>query len=73
MRTLISNPDAYNDPPRPFFEHIVALRDCVIGSFTAWACCVVVAGVFSPQIMAWIKAPAPDREPVLAAAMAGAA
>jgi len=65
MRTLISNPDAYNDPPRPFFEHIVALRGCVIGSFTAWACCVVVAGVFSPHILAWIKAPAASSEGML--------
>lgn len=58
MRPLIKNPDEYNDPPRPFFEHIVALRACLIRAVSAWAVCCVFVGVFSPCVLAWLKAPA---------------
>ncbi|MGN0852344.1 MAG: twin-arginine translocase subunit TatC [Kiritimatiellia bacterium] len=58
MPPLIKNPDAYDDPPRPFFEHIVALRACLINAVLAWAVCCLIAGVFSPKIMAWLQAPA---------------
>ena len=58
MGELIKNPDEYNDPPRPFFEHIVALRSCLISAVLSWAICCVVVGVFSPTVLAWLKAPA---------------
>ena len=58
MGELIKNPDEYNDPPRPFFEHIVALRSCLINAVIAWVTCCIVVGVFSPTVLAWIKAPA---------------
>ena len=58
MRPLIKNPDEYNDPPRPFFEHIVALRACLIHSVLAWAICCIVVGVFSPLVLSWLTAPA---------------
>ena len=58
LRPLIKNPDEYNDPPRPFFEHIVALRACLIHAVLAWAVCCIVVGVFSPLVLAWLKAPA---------------
>ena len=58
MRPLIKNPDEYNDPPRPFFELIVALRACLIHAVLAWAVCCIVVGVFSPLVLAWLKAPA---------------
>ena len=58
MRPLIKNPDEYNDPPRPFFEHIVALRACLIQAVLAWVVCCIVVGVFSPLVLAWLKAPA---------------
>ena len=58
MRPLIKNPDEYNDPPRPFFEHIVALRACLIHAVLAWVVCCIVVGVFSPLVLAWLKAPA---------------
>lgn len=50
--------DVRNDPPRPFFEHLCALRDCVIGMATSWVVCAIIAGVFAPQILDWIKEPA---------------
>ena len=55
---LISNPDEYNDPPRPFFEHIVALRSCLINAVIAWTICCVIVGVCSPYVMKWLQAPA---------------
>ena len=58
MRQIIKNPDEYNDPPRPFLEHIVALRACLINAVLSWACCCLVVGVFSPRVMSWLKAPA---------------
>ncbi len=58
MRPLITNPDEYNDPPRPFLEHIVALRACLINSVLAWAVCCIVVGIFSPLVLGWLKAPA---------------
>ena len=58
IREILDNPDAVNDPPRPFFEHIVALRDCLMNAAISWVVCCVVAGVFSPQILDWLKSPA---------------
>ena len=58
MGTIIKNPDEYNDPPRPFFEHIVALRSCLINAVLSWALCCIVVGVFSPTVLSWLKAPA---------------
>lgn len=55
---LINNPDEYNDPPRPFFEHIVALRSCLMSAAIAWVTCCIVAGVFSPCVLDWLKSPA---------------
>ena len=58
MVEFIKNPDEYNDPTRPFFEHIVALRSCLINAVLSWATCCIVVGVFSPTVLAWLKAPA---------------
>ena len=58
IREILKNPDAVNDPPRPFFEHIVALRTCLIQAVSSWTLCCVVAAVFSPRVLTWLKAPA---------------
>lgn len=55
--SLIKNPDERNDPPRPLMEHFCALRDMLIFMATSWAVCFLIAVVFSPQIMSWLKAP----------------
>ena len=62
---LISNPDERNDPPRPLLEHLMALRDMLVFAAVSWAICVVVACVFSPQILAWLKSPAAESEEML--------
>lgn len=55
---VLKNPDESNDPPRPFMEHLIALRECLINAMIAWTICCVVAGVFSPSVMEWLQAPA---------------
>lgn len=63
--SLIKNPDERNDPPRPLLEHLSALRDMLVFASVSWAICVVVACVFSPQILAWLKSPAAASEEML--------
>jgi sec-independent protein translocase protein TatC len=46
-------------------EHLLALRDMLVFAAVAWAACVVVACVFSPQILAWLKSPAEASEEML--------
>ena len=62
---LLKDPDKRDDPPRPLMEHLMALRDMLVFAATAWAICVVVAGVFSPQILGWLKSPAAASEDML--------
>ena len=60
MGSLIKNPDEYNDPPRPFLEHIQAWRSCLINALLSWVICCIVVGVFSPQVLKWLEAPAQE-------------
>jgi len=62
---LIKNPDARNDPPRPLLEHLLALRDMIVFGAVSWVICAAVAGVFSPQILSWLKSPAAASEDML--------
>ena len=62
MGGLIKNPDEYNDPPRPFMEHIAALRSCLIYALFSWVICCIFVGVFSPTVLSWLKAPAAELE-----------
>ena len=48
----------YNDPPRPFLEHLLDLRDCVIHCAIAWVICEVAILPFAPRITHWLMAPA---------------
>lgn len=50
--------DEYNDPPRPFMEHLIELRDCVIRCAIAWVLCVVVVVPFAPRVTRWLIEPA---------------
>lgn len=54
----IENPDQRNDPPRPLLEHLSALRDMLVFGVASWVLCAIVALVFSPQILTWLKSPA---------------
>lgn len=50
--------DEYNDPPRPFLEHLIELRDCVVRCALAWAACEILILPFAPRITQWLMAPA---------------
>ena len=63
--SLIKDPGRRDDPPRPLLEHLMALRDMFAFAGVSWAVCVVVAGVFSPQILSWLKSPAAASEEML--------
>jgi sec-independent protein translocase protein TatC len=53
-----SHADEYNDPPRPFMEHLIDLRNCVIHCALAWALCELVVVPFAPTILVWLIEPA---------------
>lgn len=61
----MTNPDERNDPQRPLLEHLVALRDMLLFDAVAWAICVILACVFSPNVLAWLKSPAASNEGLL--------
>jgi sec-independent protein translocase protein TatC len=50
--------DEYNDPPRPFLEHLIDLRDCLIHCAIAWVLCEILIVPFAPRITNWLIAPA---------------
>ena len=60
VRRFSLNPkgDEYNDPPRPFLEHLIDLRDCVIKCAFSWVVSVIVIVPFAPTITRWLIAPA---------------
>lgn len=62
---LLKNPDKRDDPPRPLMEHLLALKDMIVFALVAWAACAILAAVFSPYILAWLKSPAADNESLL--------
>jgi len=48
----------YHDPPRPFIEHLLELRTCVIRCFLAWFGCLILVAPFAPMITNWLIEPA---------------
>lgn len=57
--------DDYNDPPRPFLEHLIDLRDCVVRCLVAWAFCVIAVIPFAPAVTRWLMAPAQDAKSMI--------
>ena len=64
-REFIKDPDRRDDPPRPLLEHLLALRDTLVFGAVSWALCAVVAGVFAPTILEFLKAPAAEFKDML--------
>lgn len=60
-----SGEDEYNDPPRPFLEHLMDLRDCLIHCVLAWTICVIVIIPFAPMVTRWLMAPAQDAKSMI--------
>ena len=63
--SILKNPDRRDDPQRPLLEHLFALKDMLVFSLVAWTIMVIIAGVFAPQILAWLKSPAAANEELL--------
>ena len=63
--SLLKDPDARNDPPRPLMEHLSALRDMLVFGAVAWMVCATVAGACSPLVLKWLKSPAGASEELL--------
>ena len=57
--------DEYNDPPKPFMEHLYELRDCLVKCAIAWVVCVIIVIPFAPKINEWIMAPAQDAKTMI--------
>jgi len=50
--------DEYDDPPRPFLEHLIDLRKCLIQCASSWIICEIAIVPFAPTITRWLIAPA---------------
>lgn len=57
IRKSNPNVDEYNDPPRPFMEHLYDLRDCLIRCVSAWLICVIAIIPAAPYVLSWMQAP----------------
>ncbi len=57
-KTDNSQEDEYNDPPRPFIEHLIELRTCLVRCMLAWVVCLLITGVCAPFIKTWLMEPA---------------
>jgi sec-independent protein translocase protein TatC len=49
--------DEAQDPPRPFIEHFIDLRDCIIRCALAWVLAMIVVAPFAPWIIELLQAP----------------
>ncbi len=45
------------DPPRPFIEHFIDLRDCLIRCALAWVVAMVIVAPFAPWIIELLQQP----------------
>ena len=50
--------DDYNDPPRPFIEHLIDLRNCLVECAVSWIVCEIAIVPFAPAITRWLMEPA---------------
>jgi sec-independent protein translocase protein TatC len=50
--------DEYNDPPRPFLEHLFELRTCIIQCAISWLACIVIMIPLANPTFKWLQAPA---------------
>lgn len=66
-KQLPSKPDLgeRHDPPMPLLGHLKALRASLSIGLFSWLACAIVALVFSPAILAWLKSPAAENEKLL--------
>ncbi|MEI7899189.1 MAG: twin-arginine translocase subunit TatC [bacterium] len=57
--------DEYNDPARPFIEHLIDLRNCVVRCAIAWGLCEIAIIPFAPAITRWLMEPAKQSQSMI--------
>lgn len=65
MKTKPGQADEYDDPPRPFIEHLLDLRNCVVRCAIAWGLCEIAIIPFAPAITRWLMAPAAQSQSMI--------
>ncbi len=45
------------DPPRPFIEHFIDLRDCIVRCALAWVAAMLAIAPFAPKVIALLQLP----------------
>ena len=45
------------DPPRPFIEHFIDLRDCIVRCALSWVAAMLVIAPFAPKVIALLQLP----------------
>lgn len=45
------------DPPRPFIEHFIDLRDCIVRCALSWVIAMLVIAPFAPAVIALLQEP----------------
>lgn len=65
IKDVFSSMDERSDTPMGVMDHLDALREALVFSLVAWLVATIVALVFSPQILAWLKSPAQASEDLL--------
>ncbi len=45
------------DPPRPFIEHFIDLRDCIVRCALSWVAAMLVVAPFAPKVIAILQWP----------------
>lgn len=54
---LKSSDESFEDPPRPFIEHLIDLRTCLMRCVASWFGATVLMACVSPYVRDWLVAP----------------
>lgn len=54
---LKSGDETFEDPPRPFMEHLEDLRKCLVRCSASWLVATVIMGLATPYVYQWLVNP----------------
>jgi len=54
---LKTDDEGFEDPPRPFIEHLIDLRTCLVRCAIAWLAATVLMACCSPYVKTWLVRP----------------
>ncbi len=49
--------EKFEDPPRPFMEHLIDLRTCLVRCTIVWFAATILVGIYAPEIYNQLVAP----------------